>query len=342
MDGPSPILLSLKDVRRFYVTRAGLGRKEQVRAVDGVSLDVRAGEVHAIVGESGSGKSTLARMIVGLEDPDVGNIFYETIDLLEARRNREGRERFSREVQMVFQNPYSSLNPRKSIRSTLAKPFKVHNQPYTEEVLQELLTRVDLKPAPTYLDKFPHELSGGQRQRVAIARSLALRPKLIILDEPTSALDVTTKVQILDLLKKLQVEEYLTLIFITHELPFLRAVGDRLTVMYNGKIVERGTADDIFDDAFHPYTIGLLDSILEIDPERARQKGIFSVEGETPSSITPPSGCRFHPRCPVVQESCKRVEPPLVAVSEEHQFACPVTVEMFRRENSDRSAIYRK
>jgi oligopeptide/dipeptide ABC transporter ATP-binding protein len=243
---------------------------------------------------------------------------------------------------MVFQNPYSSLNPRKSVRSSLAKPFRVHNQPYTEEALQELLMRVDLKPAPTYLDKFTHELSGGQRQRVAIARSLALRPKLIILDEPTSALDVTTKVQILDLLKKLQIEEHLTLIFITHELPFLRAVGDRLTIMYNGKIMEEGTSDEVFDNAYHPYTIGLLDSILEIDPEKARQKGIFSVEGETPSSIAPPSGCRFHPRCPLAEDPCKVDEPAMIALSGDHQVACPVSVKKFRGKKSDRSAIYQR
>jgi oligopeptide/dipeptide ABC transporter ATP-binding protein len=281
-------------------------------------------------------------MIVGLEEPDLGNIFYETVDLPEARRNRKERLRFSREVQMVFQNPYSSLNPRKSIRSTLSKPFRVHSQNYTKDTLRDLLVKVDLKPASAYLDKFPHELSGGQRQRVAIARSLALNPKLVVLDEPTSALDVTTKVQILDLLKKLQREERLTLIFITHELPFLRLVGDRLSVMYNGKIVEKGTSSDLFENACHPYTIGLLNSILDIDPERARQKGIFSVEGETPSSITPPTGCRFHPRCPIMEDSCKVDEPPMMAISEDHQVACPVSIRKFYDKEADRSEIYRK
>ncbi len=336
------VLLSIRNVSRFYITRAGFRRKDRVRAVDGASLEVRRGEVHAIVGESGSGKSTLARMIVGVEEPDLGNIFYETVDLPEARRNRKERLRFSREVQMVFQNPYSSLNPRKGIRSTLSKPFRVHGQNFTEETLKELLVKVDLKPAPVFLDKFPHELSGGQRQRLAIARSLALRPKLVILDEPTSALDVTTKVQILDLLKRLQREENLTLIFITHELPFLKLVGDRLSVMYNGKIVEKGTSRDLFENAFHPYTIGLLNSILEIDPEIARSKGIFSVEGETPSSITPPPGCRFHPRCPIMEDSCKVNEPPMVAISEDHQVACPIAPPKFRQQGFDREAIYRK
>lgn len=336
------VLLSIRNVGRYYVTRTGFRRKDRVRAVDGVSFDVQRGEVHAIVGESGSGKSTLARMIVGLEEPDTGNIFYETVDLPEARTNRKGRLRFSREVQMVFQNPYSSLNPRQSVRSTLAKPFRVHRRNYTEDLLKDLLLKVDIKPPSLYLDKFPHELSGGQRQRVAIARSLALNPKLVILDEPTSALDVTTKVQILDLLKRLQKEERLTLIFITHELPFLRLVGDRLTVMYNGKIVENGKSSDIFDHASHPYTIGLLNSILDIDPERAKKKGIFSVEGETPSSVTPPPGCRFHPRCPLAEDSCRVEEPPMTAISKDHQAACPVSVRKFPHGEADLSWIYQK
>ena len=185
-------ILSIKNVKRYYVTKSGFRRKDRVRAVDGVSLNIDRGEIHSIVGESGSGKSTLARLIVGLEEADHGSIYYETTDLLQARKKREGKKQFSRAVQMVFQNPYSSLNPRKNIRSTLSKPFRVHNLSFTQEVLTELLTKVDLTPAATYLGKFPHELSGGQRQRVAIARALALNPKLVVLDEPTSALDVTT------------------------------------------------------------------------------------------------------------------------------------------------------
>jgi oligopeptide/dipeptide ABC transporter ATP-binding protein len=222
----------------------------------------------------------------------------------------------------------------------MSKPFKIHGENYTEEHLRELLLKVDLSPAAVYLDKYPHELSGGQRQRVSIARALALAPKLVVLDEPTSALDMTTKVQILDLLKRLQRDEHLTLIFITHELPFLRRIGDHLSVMYNGKVVEKGTSQDIFDNAYHPYTIGLLNSILDIDPQRAREKGIFSVEGDIPSSVTPPSGCRFHPRCPLVEESCRSEEPPMVAVSQDHQVACPVSPRKFRDTDMDRKIIY--
>ena len=340
MNRPGTVLLSIRDVRKSYLTRTGFGRRDRVRAVDGVSLDVGRGDVHAIVGESGSGKSTLARMIVGLEEPDSGTIGYETVNLPEARRKREGRKRFSREVQMVFQNPYASLNPRKTIRSILSKPFKIHREGCTEEYLKELLVKVDLSPAAVYLDKYPHELSGGQRQRVSIARALALGPKLVILDEPTSALDVTTKVQILDLLKRLQRDEHLTLIFITHELPFLKRIGDHLSVMYNGKVVEKGRSEDIFGNAYHPYTIGLLNSILDIDPQRAREKGIFSVEGETPSSVTPPPGCRFHPRCPLVEDACRVEEPPMIAISGDHQVACPVSPRKFRDTRVDRKMIY--
>ena len=183
---------------------------------------------------------------------------------------------------MVFQNPYSSLNPRKKVRSALAKPFKVHGEKYSDNTLDELLAKVELIPSSNYLDKYPHQLSGGQRQRVSIARSLSLGPRVLVLDEPTSALDVTTKTQILDLLRKLQHEEHLTLVFITHELPFLRFVSDRISVMYNGRIVEKGKSRDIFENAYHPYTIGLLNSILEIDPQRAREKGgLFSGGGNT-------------------------------------------------------------
>jgi oligopeptide/dipeptide ABC transporter ATP-binding protein len=335
------LLLSIKNVRKWYEMPSGFRRKENVKAVDGISLDIRQGEVHAIVGESGSGKSTLARLIVGLEEPDSGSMTYEGIELCQARKNKERKRRFGKEVQMVFQNPYSSLNPRKSVRKTLLKPFKVHGEMYSEGTLEDLLTRVELMPSSFYLDKFPHQLSGGQRQRISIARSLALGPKLVVLDEPTSALDVTTKTQILDLLRKLQREENLTLIFIAHELPFLKFVSDRVSVMYNGRIVEEGRSREIFENAYHPYSIGLLGSILEIDPQRAREKGIFSVEGETPSSITPPSGCRFHPRCPLMEDTCKMETPQMTSVSKDHLVACPVSVSRFTDTKLDRSTIYK-
>jgi oligopeptide/dipeptide ABC transporter ATP-binding protein len=340
--GPGEIILSVEEVAKVYETRAGFGRQERVRAVDGVSLAIRRGEVHAVVGESGSGKSTLARMLVGLEPPDHGRILFEELDLAQAQKSHRGRQRFRQRVQMVFQNPYTTLNPRKRIRSILSKPFRVHCQSYTDGALVELLTKVELTRPESFLGKYPHELSGGQRQRVAIARALALRPPLIILDEPTSALDVTTKAQILVLLKRLRAEEGLTMVFITHELPFLRHLADRVCVMYNGKVVEDGPCRDIFETPAHPYTIGLLNSILEIDPARARVKGIFSVEGETPSAVTPPPGCRFHPRCPLAETSCRTIEPVMLAISADQRAACPIAPKFLPALGQDRAAIYRR
>jgi oligopeptide/dipeptide ABC transporter ATP-binding protein len=330
--------LSVENVKKYYAVRRGLWRREIVRAVDYVSLKVNQGETYAIVGESGSGKSTLARLVVGLERPDEGRICYLGVNLLDI--DKEDRRRFHREVQMVFQNPYASLNPRKRISSILAKPFRTHDIRYNDETLKELLSKVGLTPPSVYLNKYPHELSGGERQRIAIARSLALSPRVVVLDEPISALDVTTKVQILDLLKDLQKQEKLALILVSHELPFLRPIGGHVSVMYNGKILEEGTSEEIFTDAYHPYTIGLLNSILELDPNEAREKGIFAVEGETPSPVNPPPGCRFHPRCPLANLSCSQSEPHMISVSRSHRVACPIAVEKFKKESADRSSIY--
>jgi len=334
------VLLSIENVRRYYFVRKGFWRRETVKAVDDVSLEVNQGDTHAIVGESGSGKSTLARLIVGLEKPDEGEIRYLGDNPFELTKKE--RTSFHRDVQMVFQNPYASLNPRKTIKSILSKPFKVHGIGHSDDTLKELLSRVDLTPPSDYLSKYPHELSGGQRQRIAIARSLALGPRAIVLDEPTSALDVTTKVQVLDLLKSLQRQENLALIFISHELPFLRPIGGTVSVMYNGKIVEKGTSEEIFDHPYHPYTIGLLNSILEVDPREAKRRGIFSVEGEMPSPVNPPSGCRFHPRCPIAEPSCSENDPPAFSISRSHRVACPISPKTFGDKAFDRSSIYAK
>lgn len=327
--------LRMENIRRYYSVRTGIWTKEIVKAVDGVSLEIKPGEIYSIVGESGSGKSTLARLMVGLEDPDDGSIFYQGQDRLKLRKNKTQWKQFRRDIQMVFQNPYSSLNPKKNIRSVLSKPFKVHNIKYTEDTLEELLARVDLTPPSAFLNKYPHELSGGQRQRISIARSLALNPKIIFLDEPTSELDVTTKVQILDLLKDLQKEEKMGLIFITHELPFLRsfALEGLIFVMYNGVVLEEGTTTEIFDNPQHPYTNGLLNAILEVDPKEARKKEIIAMEGDIPSPVNPPPGCRFHPRCPLVEPDCRVHIPHLADVdgTEYHKVACPVVLRLARK-----------
>lgn len=331
MNTHKPTSLKMQNIKRYYTVRTGIFQKEIVKAVDGVSLEINPGDIYAIVGESGSGKSTLARLMVGLEDPDEGIIYYHGSNRSKLRKNKEKWKQFRKDVQMVFQNPYSSLNPKKNIRYILSKPFKVHGINYNENTLEELLTRVDLTPPSSFLNKYPHELSGGQRQRISIARALALNPKVIFLDEPTSELDVTTKVQILDLLKTLQAEEMMALVFITHELPFLRsfALEGIVFVMYNGLIIEEGTTSEIFNNPYHPYTRGLLDSILEIDPKEARKKDVVSMEGEVPSPVNPPPGCRFHPRCSLVIPSCKVDVPPMIEVegSEYHKVACPVVLD---------------
>ena len=340
MHKPGQPILTLTNLKKHYPIKKGFMSKDFVKAIDGVSLRVIAGSSHAIVGESGSGKSTLARLIVGLEASDSGTINWDDSIITLDDNKLKAQKKFYRKVQMVSQNPYLSLNPKKTIRSSLSKPFKVHGEKFNDHILAELLEKVELTPPEIYLDKYPHELSGGQRQRISIARSIALNPRLIVLDEPTSALDVTTKVQILELLKRLQRQANLTLIIISHELPFLKSYGTQMTVMYNGKLLEDGDAENIFQNAFHPYTIGLLNSVLELDPVKAAQRGIFVVEGESPSVITPPSGCRFHPRCPSSEEACRHQEPVSTQVSADHRVACPVVIKKYKDGDIDRKAIY--
>lgn len=340
MNKQAPPILKLKNLKKYYTIKNGLIKKSFVKAVDGVSLTVRTGSTHAIVGESGSGKSTLARLIIGLEQYDSGSIEWDNSIIPENKNTRNSRKAFYRKVQMVFQNPYLSLNPKKTVRFSLSKPFKVHGQKYNDHILGELLAKVELMPPELYLDKFPHELSGGQRQRISIARAIALNPEFIILDEPTSALDVTTKIQILNLLKRLQEERNLTFLLISHELPFLKFFGSQMTVMYNGKILEDGGADRIFKSACHPYTIGLLNSVLELDPLKASQQEIFVVEGESPSVISPPGGCRFHPRCPIVKDTCTHQEPKSEKVYSGHAVACPVMLEKCKDDDNYHRHVY--
>jgi len=336
------ILLSVKDVKKYYIVKAGFLKKDTVRAVDGVSLNVHENTIHCIVGESGSGKSTLGRLMVGLEKPDAGAIYYRGEDLSKIRKIKEKWKTFRREVQMVFQNPYFSMNPRSTVKETLSKPFKVHKIKYDEADLERCLSEVGLTPPSYYINKYPHELSGGERQRISIARALTLKPRLIVLDEPTSQLDVSIKVQILDLLKKLQAEEKLSLVIISHELPFLKAFKGTISIMYNGIIVEEGTTDEIFNDPYHPYTIGLLNSILELNPEDAKEKGIFTLEGEPPSPINPPPGCRFHPRCPIAEPNCKTNTPQMIQITKNHKVACPIALKLFPNTTLEsRTSIYK-
>ncbi|HEY5080213.1 MAG TPA: oligopeptide/dipeptide ABC transporter ATP-binding protein [Opitutaceae bacterium] len=317
-------ILELRDVRTHFPIHKGFVFRRQtgsVRAVDGVTLSVRQGEVLGLVGESGCGKSTLARTILQLVPTTGGAVILNGRNLGQASR----REMLAcrRDLQMIFQDPYASLNPRMTVRATLAEPLLVHGICGPGEVdsqVAELMKVVGL--APRFAQKYPHEFSGGQRQRIAIARALALRPKIIVADEPVSALDVSIQAQILNLLSQLCRERNLSLIFIAHDLSVVRHISDRVAVMYLGKIVELGPALDVIDRPRHPYTRALVSAIPVPDPavERSRQRIVLA--GEPPSPIHPPRGCAFHPRCPHAVARCREVVPALVPAGPAREAAC--------------------
>ncbi len=316
----SEIVLQLEDVVKYFKTKYGL-----VRAVDGISFDVREGETLALVGESGSGKSTTGHLIVGMYTLTSGKIFYKDQDISIPATKRPKHVR--QEIQIVFQDPASSLNPTKYVRDILASTLKlagIKSRLELEERIYELLEGVELPPE-NYMYRKPKELGGGELQAIAIARALSTSPKLIILDEPTSALDTLTQAKIVKLLMRLQREHNLTYIFITHDLAVTRNIASRVAVMYLGKIVELAPVEEIFMDPQHPYTMMLFSSIPVITDEEKRLKPKkVQSRGEIPSALAPPPGCRFHTRCPFAKEICKEEEPRLefYAGREEHLVAC--------------------
>jgi len=321
-NGDDP-LVEVRSVKKYFPIRKGLLQREvaRVHAVDDVTFSVREGETLGLVGESGCGKSTLGRTIVRLLEPTEGSVFFEGRDIskLGSRALRPTR----REMQIVFQDPYASLNPRKRVGSIIGSPLKIHgiaDQKGRRKRVQDLLEIVGL--SPEHYNRFPHEFSGGQRQRIGVARALALRPKLIVADEPVSALDVSIQSQMLNLLDDLQQELSLTYIFIAHDLGVVRHVSDRIAVMYLGKIVELSPAEDLYQRPIMPYTEALLSAVPIPDPDLAHQRERIVLEGDVPSPINPPSGCRFHPRCRYMTDVCKEVEPPLVDYGHGHLAAC--------------------
>jgi oligopeptide/dipeptide ABC transporter ATP-binding protein len=320
--GETP-LLEVKHVKKYFPIRKGVLQREvaHVHAVDDVTFAVREGETLGLVGESGCGKSTLGRTIIRLLEPTAGEIIFEgtSIEHLGTRRLRPLR----REMQMVFQDPYASLNPRKRVGTIVSDPMRIHdlgNRAEQKRRVGEILETVGL--SPEHYNRFPHEFSGGQRQRIGIARALALRPKLIVADEPVSALDVSIQSQMLNLLDDLQNELKLTYIFIAHDLGVVRHVSDRIAVMYLGKIVELSPAEELYTRPIMPYTEALLSAVPIPDPDLAERRERIVLVGDVPSPINPPSGCRFHPRCRYATDICKEVEPPLVDYGNSHLAAC--------------------
>jgi len=317
-------LLTIENVKtHFPVYRGFVFRRRvgTVKAVDDVTLHVRRGEVLGLVGESGCGKSTLARTIIQLIRPTEGRVIIDGRDL--ATLSPEELRQIRGQIQMVFQDPYASLNPRMTVFDTLAEPLLTHGivtRPNAPAEVARLMELVGL--APRFMRKYPHEFSGGQRQRIAVARALALRPKLLIADEPVSALDVSIQAQILNLLAKLTRDLGLSMVFIAHDLSVVKHISDRIAVMYLGKIVEIGEASEIIDRPRHPYTRALISAIPVPDPEKERSRLRIILGGEPPSPMNPPVGCSFHPRCRFATDICHTNEPPLEQLRDGRRAAC--------------------
>lgn len=324
--GESEILLEVRNLTKYFpVTKGFVFQRTvgHVKAVDDVSFTIRRGEVLGLVGESGCGKTTVARCVLKLFQPTGGQILFDGHDI--EHPDKEFATMFRRQVQAIFQDPYSSLNPRMTVRETIGEPFTIHgerrNRGAIDGHVNELL---DLCGLPRmFADRYPHEMSGGQRQRVGIARALALKPRFIVCDEPVSALDVSIQAQIINLLEDLQAEFGLTYLFIGHDLSVVRHLCHRVAVMYLGKLVEVAESDEMFDNPLHPYTRALLAAIPVPDPEVEEQRKHQVLPGEVPSPLNPPSGCVFHPRCAMAVDTCRTHVPPLLELRANHWVACP-------------------
>jgi peptide/nickel transport system ATP-binding protein len=318
----SPLLI-VEGLKKYYPVRGGVfaAKIGDVRAVDGVSFDVREGETLGLVGESGCGKSTLGRTVMRLEEPTAGRVFFEGADMAHASKSELFRLR--RDVQAIFQDPYSSLNPRMTVGQIIAEPIRVHEilpKPQIPDRVAELLQLVGLFPYMAL--RYPHELSGGQRQRVGIARALAVDPRVIVCDEAVSALDVSIQAQVINLLEDLRERFGLTYLFIAHDLAVVRHISDRVVVLYLGRVAEVAPADKLFAEPLHPYTRYLISAVPIPDAAMEKMRKRLPLQGEPPSALDPPSGCRFRTRCPIAKSICAEVVPPMIEHRPGHFSAC--------------------
>jgi oligopeptide transport system ATP-binding protein len=318
------VLLKVVDLKKHFPINRGIFLQRQVgavKAVDGVSFEIHQGETLGLVGESGCGKSTTGRAILQLYSPSSGHVYFRDTDLTQA--SSEKIRSLRRDMQIIFQDPYASLNPRMTVGSIVAEPLEVHgigNRRERDERVKELLRLVGLNPY--FINRYPHEFSGGQRQRIGIARALALEPEFIVCDEPISALDVSIQAQVVNLLQDLQEKLGLTYLFIAHDLSMVRHISDRVAVMYLGKIMELATRDELYTNPLHPYTQALLSAVPIPDPNKERRRKRIILEGDVPSPANPPSGCPFHTRCPLAVEVCSNVVPEWREVSPNHWVYC--------------------
>ena len=309
-------LVQVKNLCKYFE----ISRKETLKAVDDLTFDIYKGETVSLVGESGCGKSTTGRTMIKLYNPTSGNVYYDGKDIF--KYNHAEQKEFCKKVQMIFQNPYSSLNPRMTVKDIVGEGLKQHGMSTkdADAKVEQLLATVGLNK--DHMSRFPHEFSGGQRQRIGIARALSVDPEFIICDEPISALDVSIQAQVVNVLEDLQQELGLTYLFVAHDLSMVRHISDRIGVMYLGKIVESGDSDEVYDNPCHPYTRALLASIPIADPKRALSLEHCGIEGDLPSPLHVPSGCRFHTRCPYATDQCRQQEPELEERTPGHMVAC--------------------
>jgi len=312
-------MLEVRNLAKYFDIRIGIFRKEVVRAVDGIGFRIARRQVLGLVGESGCGKTTVGKCILRMIEPTSGEVCLDGIKISQLHEKRLKDMR--RNMQIVFQDPSSSLDPRMTARKIVAEPFRIHEEATgadLQEKVLNLLQNVGL--GHEHLDRYPHQLSGGQRQRIAIARALALDPMLLVLDEPTSALDVSVQAQILNLLRDLQKKREISMLLISHDMSIIRHLADRVAVMYSGKIVEFADEEELFNNALHPYTQALLSAIPTVEFDSKKERVV--LRGEVPSPIHPPYGCRFHPRCSQAMHRCAREEPELIDAGGEHHVAC--------------------